>query len=385
MSVTCYFEKKRSFATGIAVCGSGIGTFIFAPLTEALINTYGWRGALLIITAITLNCIIFGALFRPLETARPRRKRTTSEVAVEMVEKEKLMAINEESANSPTHPSGSDPVRRSVHDVPVNGEMHRISQQEKSTTNNTLTVNAAVGDASIARMARSQPQLLQVPTADVMAGEESRKFGSYGNLPSSNRADAEAGMSVSSRKGSTAGSRSHHGGSGVMYRKDALYSGSMVNIPEYRADPKGFSGSVMRIPPDDGCSGTTDSNEKVKVCGLIPCSKTSYDAYKEMMDFGLLKDPVFILFTVSNFCTSIGFNVPYVYIKVSSSNEFLKKVSVITRMIIVRIKPSSWEFHRPMPVSSCPSSESPIPSVVLFSATSPINLGSIVFGSTTEL
>lgn len=384
MSVTCYFEKKRSFATGIAVCGSGIGTFIFAPLTEALINTYGWRGALLIITAITLNCIIFGALFRPLETARPRRKRTTSEVAVEMVEKEKLMAINEESANSPTHPSGSDPVRRSVHDVPINGEMHRISQQEKST-NNTLTVNAAVGDASIARMARSQPQLLQVPTADVMAGEESRKFGSYGNLPSSNRADAEAGMSVSSRKGSTAGSRSHHGGSGVMYRKDALYSGSMVNIPEYRADPKGFSGSVMRIPPDDGCSGTTDSNEKVKVCGLIPCSKTSYDAYKEMMDFGLLKDPVFILFTVSNFCTSIGFNVPYVYIKVSSSNEFFKKVSVITRMIIDRIKPSSWEFHRPMPVSSCPSSESPIPSVVLFSATSPINLGSIVFGSTTEL
>ena len=25
VSVTCYFEKKRSFATGIAVCGSGIG------------------------------------------------------------------------------------------------------------------------------------------------------------------------------------------------------------------------------------------------------------------------------------------------------------------------------------------------------------------------
>jgi hypothetical protein len=23
-SVTCYFEKKRAFATGIAVCGSGI-------------------------------------------------------------------------------------------------------------------------------------------------------------------------------------------------------------------------------------------------------------------------------------------------------------------------------------------------------------------------
>ena len=159
-------------------------------------------------------------------------------------------------------------------------------------------------------MARSQPHLLQVPD---MTGEDSRKFGSYGNLP--NKRDAEAGVSVSSRKGSTADIRSQHGGSGVMYRKDALYSGSMLNIPEYRADPKGFSGSVMRIP-EDTRSGTSAGDEKIKVCGLFPCEKESYDAYREMMDFNLLKDPVFILFTISNFCTSIGFNVPYVYIKV---------------------------------------------------------------------
>ncbi len=29
-----YFEKKRAFATGIAVCGSGLGTFIMAPVTR---------------------------------------------------------------------------------------------------------------------------------------------------------------------------------------------------------------------------------------------------------------------------------------------------------------------------------------------------------------
>jgi MFS family permease len=31
VSVGYYFEKKRAMATGIAVCGSGIGTFIFSP------------------------------------------------------------------------------------------------------------------------------------------------------------------------------------------------------------------------------------------------------------------------------------------------------------------------------------------------------------------
>lgn len=294
VSVTCYFEKKRSFATGIAVCGSGIGTFVFAPLTEALIKAYYWRGALLIITAITLNCIIFGALFRPLEASRPRRKRTTSEIAFELAEKEKLMPINEET--SPTHLSGSDSMR--------NGN----GKQSNGASANLLTVSAAVGDSSIARMARSQPHLLQVPD---VTNDDSRKFGSYGNLPS-NR-DAEAGtMTLSSRKSSTADmQRSQHGGSGVMYRKDALYSGSMLNIPEYRADPKGFSGSVMRIP-DDSRSRTSGDNEKVKVCGLIPCEKESYDAYKEMMDFNLFKDPVFILFTISNFCTSIGLSLIHI-------------------------------------------------------------------------
>ena len=29
-----YFDKKRAFATGLAVCGSGIGTFLFAPLSK---------------------------------------------------------------------------------------------------------------------------------------------------------------------------------------------------------------------------------------------------------------------------------------------------------------------------------------------------------------
>ena len=48
IAVGFYFEKWRALATGIAVCGSGIGTFVMAPLCTALIKTYGWRGALLI-------------------------------------------------------------------------------------------------------------------------------------------------------------------------------------------------------------------------------------------------------------------------------------------------------------------------------------------------
>ncbi|PAA66869.1 hypothetical protein BOX15_Mlig013653g1 [Macrostomum lignano] len=62
-----YFDKRRALATGIAVCGSGVGAFVFAYLAEFLIDTFTWRGATLIVAGIALNGVVFGALLRPLE------------------------------------------------------------------------------------------------------------------------------------------------------------------------------------------------------------------------------------------------------------------------------------------------------------------------------
>lgn len=53
-----YFETKRSLATGIAVCGSGFGTFAFAPLATMLLENFDWRGANLILAGLILNCAV---------------------------------------------------------------------------------------------------------------------------------------------------------------------------------------------------------------------------------------------------------------------------------------------------------------------------------------
>lgn len=56
-----YFEKKRSLATGIAVCGSGFGAFIFSPICKALLANFDtWKSANLILACIILLCIICG-------------------------------------------------------------------------------------------------------------------------------------------------------------------------------------------------------------------------------------------------------------------------------------------------------------------------------------
>ncbi|KAJ1531849.1 hypothetical protein ONE63_000500 [Megalurothrips usitatus] len=84
-----YFETKRSLATGIAVCGSGVGTFAFAPLASKLLEWYDWRGANLILAGIILKCAIFGALMRPLEfpkgsSVKPLLQRMAEEKRYQM-------------------------------------------------------------------------------------------------------------------------------------------------------------------------------------------------------------------------------------------------------------------------------------------------------------
>ena len=58
VAVGYYFEKKRALATGISVCGSGVGTFIFAPFATYLLEQYGWKGANLIFAALCLQCAV---------------------------------------------------------------------------------------------------------------------------------------------------------------------------------------------------------------------------------------------------------------------------------------------------------------------------------------
>lgn len=44
-------------------------------------------------------------------------------------------------------------------------------------------------------------------------------------------------------------------------------------------------------------------------CGCI--TSDMHENFVEMLSFGLLKDPIFMLFAISNLATSLGFYVPY--------------------------------------------------------------------------
>ncbi|KAM6951598.1 LOW QUALITY PROTEIN: monocarboxylate transporter 12-B-like [Aplochiton taeniatus] len=64
--VGSYFSERKALAYGIAMSGSGIGTFVLAPAVQLLIDHYSWRGALLILGGFVSNLCVCGTLLRPI-------------------------------------------------------------------------------------------------------------------------------------------------------------------------------------------------------------------------------------------------------------------------------------------------------------------------------
>lgn len=62
--ISFYFDERRALATGIAVSGSGLGLFVLSPVSEFLIDHFGWKDAILIFSAINSHVFISALLFR---------------------------------------------------------------------------------------------------------------------------------------------------------------------------------------------------------------------------------------------------------------------------------------------------------------------------------
>lgn len=64
VSIAYWFDKKRTLAVGLGACGTGIGTFVYAPMTTYFIQEYGWRGTCLLLAGTFFNMIVTGAVMR---------------------------------------------------------------------------------------------------------------------------------------------------------------------------------------------------------------------------------------------------------------------------------------------------------------------------------
>ena len=73
-----YFKHRRAIANGIAMSGVGIGQLILSPILRLLLDTYGLKGALLIMAGISLHVCVAAALMRPTSAYRRKAKKEPS-------------------------------------------------------------------------------------------------------------------------------------------------------------------------------------------------------------------------------------------------------------------------------------------------------------------
>jgi MFS family permease len=73
-AILTWFQKRRGLALAIALTGSGTGSIVVPLITQAVIQSYGWRAAYVVIGCIALLGIPLTAVFvrnRPIVLAQP--------------------------------------------------------------------------------------------------------------------------------------------------------------------------------------------------------------------------------------------------------------------------------------------------------------------------
>ncbi|XP_071810343.1 monocarboxylate transporter 12-like [Asterias amurensis] len=66
-----YFSENYSVAVAIASSGIPISMIVYGPLTQILLDTYGWRGTMLILGGISSHIIVCGELLKAPAVASP--------------------------------------------------------------------------------------------------------------------------------------------------------------------------------------------------------------------------------------------------------------------------------------------------------------------------
>lgn len=302
-----YFSEKRALATGIAVCGSGIGTAIFGQINPIILDHFdklvgeedSWRIFLLFLSAITLTCAIFGCFFKPLKPSKSQLEQVVK-IASEFVGK-----------------SGNEEIRENIAE---NEENNKIIRRPSDTTKITQGVE-------IERFVKP-PQNGALSRRRVDSFSQ-RPFLSTLELLASRHAINQSSMSNANlaRKVSKVGVIDLNR---PLSRMDVFYTGSTQSLAKRTQNRmpnfnENFSNKIE--DKEEAKLSIVKSNLYLSAAGLhtlegaaksgIVSSKWTNNiisSLRSMLDLGLLQSPTFLVLAISGFLTLFCFFVPFAFI-----------------------------------------------------------------------
>ncbi|XP_033758935.1 monocarboxylate transporter 14-like [Pecten maximus] len=365
-----WFERKRAFATGIALCGSGIGTLIFAPLNKYLREEYHWKQCTMLVAGIVLQCVICGALFRPLE--RPTVKRMKRGVVQRgsimkalILEKERQRTISNGSLDNCIITKDNRLIKidkidlRNKSSSYINRLKEHLGYSSRSLlrSKNSLIIhgtglpNGSVNGSACSTPQRtgsfnSTPPSLMMPSPETPSDEpkkvspqkrrkrdyerrlerrdsgcgslESPKARSYDALPQDDpweKLSKEGSLNIKSLSSNTLNSQGNvsptttNSKSGSFYNVSDSNGNSRSQSNNHLLPPQCILGSsVMTVPPQYSASVQTIENYEERD---IPVWIQSLST---MFDLSLLKEKAFVIYAITSFLNMLGFFIPYFFL-----------------------------------------------------------------------
>ncbi|XP_046669324.1 monocarboxylate transporter 13 isoform X1 [Homalodisca vitripennis] len=314
--VTSYFVRLRGLANGIAISGSALGSVILPPFLRFLLETYGYRGAVLILGGLILNVLVGASLYDPVQQHLKKVPVVKSEKdskhhnADENTDKK----ANGEVVKLPEEKALLDTVIFEAQEIPTK-EDEVILAYHPSTPKKDLHMSAV-----------SQPLI-------ILEGDSNMRNG--GSHLSLNRQTANSGSAQHiSRKISTGSYRGRNsylmGSTGQITRRMSVSRPlprvasattmsrkiSVGSMSSFRYISTPFHGSTLvGLNPEFSSQITMKTAEKTSCFSSVcPCfCKSRGEETEEKKGnqadiyWSLLRDPVFIIILISNATTAIGY------------------------------------------------------------------------------
>ncbi|XP_041372889.1 monocarboxylate transporter 7-like [Gigantopelta aegis] len=285
--VGLYFNKKRAIATGIATSGAGVGVFVYGYLCDYLLEEYDWRGTILILSGLLLNCVVCGVVFRPV---------------VEQKLKRRLRYLKENEALGVQHNcnlGSSGSLENADLALRTNGVITSLEDSELPLKTNGMTrpevQNGLSGapekrDELISQFFTKQSRLYKsaqhLPYAGDQALDVSPRLLSTSCHVIHDHAQL---LGQSNIESNTAIQHIRHGLSRPMMRKDIYYSGSVQQLPDYKQCGN-ITSFLARM--------TRESSEVETDTTVRRTSRSCWDAVIDKTNIWLFKDPIFVLLIV---------------------------------------------------------------------------------------
>lgn len=316
--VTSYFVRRRGLANGICISGSAFGSIILPPILRYLLEEYGYRGAVLIMGAITLNTWVAALFYEPVENHMKKQKKEIepdyntddyNDVIDEAEEDEGITLEFTKTIDDGTITNSNPRFIVTSEETLVQTPKAEVSSPEPQFKYPNKIDTFARSASAIAvqnfsrghtddNQASHRHRKISTPVKGVTANNRNDSFINQLSSTPSLYAVPESRFSHSSRLSRLNQYRSPSGR--APKRSPSTSSFQYVSTP--------YHGSTLSIHPSEFASHLSLKSIASSVNPVSGCTKSKEKTgLNKFLDLTLLRDPAYLVILISNSTNAIGY------------------------------------------------------------------------------